>query len=864
MSAAPDETNAGTATPAPERGDGPRVRFSLVTAVHDVARYLPDFIASVEGQQLDLGLVEVVAVDDGSTDDSLELLRAWEARRPGLVTVLSKPNGGQGSARNLGLDHVRGEWVSFPDPDDTLAPDYLLRVQQALEAWPDVAMVATNRVILVDETGELVEKHPLRSMFAHRDQVRDLDRFPDYFHGAANAAFFRRAVVEDVRLRFDERIRPNFEDGHLCQRYLLQVPERRVAFLKSARYHYRKRLDQTSTLQTGSTWPERFTAVPRHGYLELLREAAELGDGQVPEWLQNMIIYELSYYISPEDAGWSSATACHGAVAEEFVGLLREIRTLLDEDVIRGFGVRNLRVEWRQLLLHGLVDEPWHTPYVVLHRYDARRDEVLVSYRFTGAEPDAQVTVRGLPATPVATKRRDFVYFDHPLLHERMWWVSARGELRATIDGHHVEIRTWWAEYRRRAIRPRDIRRLGPSSTPRSLRPAVPSADELLLRLARSRVVRRRYARAWVLMDRVGDAGDNAERLFHHLRAHHPDVNAWFVVHADSPDHARLRREAPGRVVAFGSTAWKLLMLNCRHLISSHIDQPIVRPEALRTLLPRPRWTFTFLQHGVIKDDISGWLNNKRIDLFVTSTPAEHESIVGDGTRYAVTTKEVHRTGLPRFDRLRALAAATADDERRTILVAPTWRNWLSAPLEVGRYRREVVHTFPGSEYARNWLGLLRSERLRALCEEQGLRIGFLPHPNLQPVLDDLELPPHVDPLRYADHDVQRLFAAARVMVTDYSSVVFNAAYVDRPVVYFQFDAERVRLGGHLGRQGYFDYERDGFGPVAFDLEAAEEAVVGAARTGLVTDLYAGRVATAFPDRDGRCCERVVERIKAL
>ena len=101
--------------------------------------------------------------------------------------------------------------------------------------------------------------------------------------------------------------------------------------------------------------------------------------------------------------------------------------------------------------------------------------------------------------------------------------------------------------------------------------------------------------------------------------------------------------------------------------------------------------------------------------------------------------------------------------------------------------------------------------------------------------------------------------------MTDYSSVAFNAAYVDCPVVYFQFDADRVRLGGHLGREGYFDYERDGFGPVAHDLEEAETAVLETAirQTGEV-DPYAARVAAAFPERDGRCCERVVERIRAL
>ena len=63
--------------------------------------------------------------------------------------------------------------------------------------------------------------------------------------------------------------------------------------------------------------------------------------------------------------------------------------------------------------------------------------------------------------------------------------------------------------------------------------------------------------------------------------------------------------------------------------------------------------------------------------------------------------------------------------------------------------------------------------------------------------------------------------------MTDYSSVAFNVAYVDAPVVYFQFDRDAVLAGQHIGRAGYFDYERDGFGPVVTTVdEAAIEAIV--------------------------------------
>lgn len=849
---------------APER------RFALVTAVYNVARYLPEFINSVESQAFDLGQVQCVAVDDGSTDDSLEILQAWRRRSPERVTVLTKPNAGQGSARNLGLDHVDATWVTFPDPDDLLDPHYLARVARAIEDYPDLAMVATNRLILQDASGVSVERHPLRALFAHGDQVKNLDAFPEFFHGSAPAAFFRTDIITEHGLRFDERIRPNFEDGHFCQRYLLRAPAPVVAFLRSAVYHYRKRADQTSTLQTGGLEESRFREVPRHGYRDLLREAARLRGGRAPEWVQNMVIYELSYYLSPEDAGWSAANVCRGEVAEEFITTLREIRQELDDEVIKGFDTRALRAHWRQVLLYGLMPGPWHSPYVVLHRYDRSKRQVLASIRYVGPAPAVEVYLRGARVRPVASKVRDFRYWDHSLLHESLMWVSARGTLRFTIDGRFVEIRTNWADYAPTYIRPAALKhRLGVPAAGGARRRiggivSRQKAKSELVDLA-VRPARRVFRDAWVLMDRITDADDNAQRLFEYLRLHRPDINAWFVLDKQSADWPALRKRFGRRVIAHGSATWVTLMLNCRHLISSHIDAPIQRPRQIMKITRRPRWSFVFLQHGVIKDDISGWLNPKQIDLFVTSTPQEHASIVGDGSSYVFTEKEVKRTGLARFDRLLEMGRGVAESEQRLILVAPTWRNWLNQPLAAGETKRQIVDNFPTTEYARNWFGLLHSEALADLCREAELKIGFLPHPNVQPVLESVHLPPHVLALRYADHDVQRLFAEAALLVTDYSSVAFNSAYIDRPVVYFQFDQQLVELGGHLGRKGYFDFARDGFGPVALNLDDAVDKITKAVRSGRrLQSPYLERAAAAFPERDGGCCRRIVAAIEQL
>ena len=118
--------------------------------------------------------------------------------------------------------------------------------------------------------------------------------------------------------------------------------------------------------------------------------------------------------------------------------------------------------------------------------------------------------------------------------------------------------------------------------------------------------------------------------------------------------------------------------------------------------------------------------------------------------------------------------------------------------------------------------------------------------------------------LSYDVPDVQRHFARAAVLVTDYSSIAFNAAYIERPVVYFQFDADKVLGGGHVGKKGYFSYERDGFGPVATTLSEAEQAIVATVRAGRrPTETYQRRIDATFPERDGRCSKRVADAIIA-
>ena len=409
---------------------------------------------------------------------------------------------------------------------------------------------------------------------------------------------------------------------------------------------------------------------------------------------------------------------------------------------------------------------------------------------------------------------------------------------------------------RERAHPSRRAEQLGEGGT---LRRAETRAGDAELRArAKSDSVCARYRRAWTFLDRDTEAHDNAEHLYRWVLRHRPEINAWFVLRRESTDWDRLAAEG-FRLVEFGTAEHVLLLLNTDHLISSQVDHYIVRPLD-EARFGSKSWRFTFLQHGVTKDDLSRWLNGKPISRFITASPAEHASIAGDHTPYPFSEKETRLTGFPRHDRLLRLGRQVARPD--LILIMPTWRRCLMEAAHGGNSRRLLV-PLGSSRFGRSWFDLVGSDSLRMIAEAHRLEIVFMPHPNMQANYSPADVPEWVQMRRYDRDDVQELLARAAVAVTDYSSQAFEAAYLERPVVYFQFDRDEFFSGTHVYRQGTWSYEQDGFGPVTTTQFEALDAIAATA-TSPPQDAYLQRMRSAFAYRDGRCCERTFDSIVAL
>ncbi|MES9519555.1 glycosyltransferase family 2 protein [Streptomyces capoamus] len=170
---------------------------SVIIGAYEAMPYLVECLASVEAQTIDPARLEVIAVDDGSTDGTGECLEEFAARAPMRVTVIRQKNsGGPSGPRNVGLGKAAGRFVFFLDADDRLGPEALERM---------VAMADRNGTDVVLGRVEGVNRSAPKSMWG-----KNLDR-ADVF--TSNIKFtlsaqklFRRSLLERHGMRFDESL----------------------------------------------------------------------------------------------------------------------------------------------------------------------------------------------------------------------------------------------------------------------------------------------------------------------------------------------------------------------------------------------------------------------------------------------------------------------------------------------------------------------------------------------------------------------------------------------------------------------------------------------------------------------------------
>lgn len=357
----------------------------------------------------------------------------------------------------------------------------------------------------------------------------------------------------------------------------------------------------------------------------------------------------------------------------------------------------------------------------------------------------------------------------------------------------------------------------------------------------------------WLICDNGNEASDNGYWFFKYVCEEHPKQDCVYAVYRSSADYEKVK--SIGRVVQYGSFMHWILYLTARVNISSQKGgKPNFAVCYLLEVYGILHNNRVFLQHGVILTDIDFlYYKNTKMSMFVTSTYREWEYV---SSHYGYPDGSVKLLGLPRFDKLH-----TFETVPNQILIMPTWRDWLGTNA-LSRNSEQEKQNFINSEYFKKWNGLINSNYLTELCEKYGCRIMFCPHRDTQRFIDCFgSVNPYITVCRYPEYNVQDLMKSSAFMVTDYSSVQIDFAYMKKPLAYFQFDYEHFCRAHY--RKGYFDYEKDGFGPVFTDERRLIEYIGKMAEISFANnEKYLQRHKEFFTLYDTDNCKRNYDAIK--
>ncbi|WP_453993264.1 CDP-glycerol glycerophosphotransferase family protein [Bacillus nitroreducens] len=300
----------------------------------------------------------------------------------------------------------------------------------------------------------------------------------------------------------------------------------------------------------------------------------------------------------------------------------------------------------------------------------------------------------------------------------------------------------------------------------------------------------------WLIGERRDTAQDNSYHLFKFIRENHPKINIHYVIDKSSRDLSNVRRF--GNIIDFGSIKHSFYLLVCNKSLNSYAELPNMYTESYKKILKfYPEWQQNqkiFLQHGVIgvsRVNHSLHKNRTNYSLFIVSSEFEKKHIIEE---FGYKEDEVIVTGLARWDALKDTS------EGKQILLMPTWRSWIKSESKL-----------KDSTYFKKYLELLQSEKLHQILEKKDLTLTFYPHYQIQKLLGELpKFHDRIFVVRQGEETVQSLLRRHSLLITDYSTVSFDFAYMKKPVIFYQFDYDEF-YSEHYN-EGPIDHKKELFG----------------------------------------------------
>ena len=323
----------------------------------------------------------------------------------------------------------------------------------------------------------------------------------------------------------------------------------------------------------------------------------------------------------------------------------------------------------------------------------------------------------------------------------------------------------------------------------------------------------------WIINDSKNQAGDNGEFFFRYLvKKNNPNIDVYFTINNSSIDYEKLKKI--GNILDYGSKEYLFTFLKSNKIISSVSESWATNPFGKDQNYIRDLFNFDiiYLQNRIIDTDLPQSLNriNKNFNLFIASSKMQYNFILSSG--YFYNKNNVVYTGLSRFDNL--IENTKVSLKEKTILIIPSWRNYIRGTIDLVTYENIYSDTFKNITFFNIYNKFINEQNLISILQQYNYTGILCLHPYFSKQYVDFTKNNYIIIEKRCEY--QKLLSSTSLLITDYSNIFYDFGYLKKPIIYFQFDIEEFRKYNY---KGCFNFEKDGFGPVCYDIQCVVEEI---------------------------------------
>lgn len=359
----------------------------------------------------------------------------------------------------------------------------------------------------------------------------------------------------------------------------------------------------------------------------------------------------------------------------------------------------------------------------------------------------------------------------------------------------------------------------------------------------------------WLFEDKIYKGGDNGEYLYSYVKTKKDGIKKYYVLKKGCLDAIRFQAEHKA-YVNFGSIKHKLLFLNSAMVFETHNNVTKQHgfngayEKYFRDLFDSQN---VCIQHGLTVQSMPDLTNriNDNLKLYFLASKVEKENLMEKPYDYSTHQEILKITGCPRYDGLK-------DANMRQILITPTWRSYLALPsFKYGESRR-YNSEFRNFDYFKIYNSLINNPKLISYARKYNYKIIYLLHPCTSSQISDYDSNENVQLVAATDDlNYEKILTESSLMVTDYSGVQFDFAYMYKPIIYFHPDELPPSY-----EEGAYKYETMALGEIVKSREVLIDKLCEYMKNDCeIKPEYKKRIDEFFSYHDNNNCERIYQQI---